>query len=120
MQRSRDARGASVSPCRPGLRDISHGNGSRDPDEDYSIADIGLSAFSLFFMASVKPAQTVRNPAKSDSRISTPQQQLKGLQAVALPQLLDHLIETGLQCLWGDRVEHQTNVVVCRNLLHPE
>jgi hypothetical protein len=37
-----------------------------------------------------------------------------------LPQLLDHLIETGLQGLRGDRVEHQTNVVVGRNLLHSE
>jgi hypothetical protein len=29
-------------------------------------------------------------------------------------------ISAGLQGLWGDRIEYQTNGVVCRGLLHPE
>jgi hypothetical protein len=30
------------------------------------------------------------------------------------------LVEARLQYLWADRIEHETNLVVSRNLLHPE
>jgi len=45
-----------------------------------------------------------------------PGQPLKCLQAVALAQLLDDLVETRLQGLRADRVQHRANAVVGRYL----
>jgi hypothetical protein len=47
-------------------------------------------------------------------------QPLKGLQTIVLAQMLQDLVEAGLQGFWGDRIEHQANVVVSRNFLHAE
>ena len=95
--------------------------GSNDHRRQHGVIMLRLAVRALARQA-LRAAQFLRTEilGSIQRHQRSPSQPLKGLQTVALAQLLDDLVKTGLQGFWPDRVQHQTDVVVGWDLLHAE
>src|SRR5664280_3055485 len=93
--------------------------GSYDHGRQHSVIMLRFAVRS-FARQALRTAQLLRTEIlRAIQRHQRPSAQpLKCLQAVALLELLQNLVEAGLQRLRGNRVEHQANVVVCGDLPH--
>ena len=95
--------------------------GSHDGSRQHLVAILRLAVAALA-RRTLGTAQLLRTEilCPVERNQNSARQPLKIPQAVALPQLSQHLVEAGLQLLGGNLVQHDADMVVGGNLLDPK